>query len=224
MRSACAASVMRLMPTSMTVAPGANVVGSDHGGASHGGDHDIGAADGFREIARFRMADGDGGVGVHEEQRHGLADDIAAAEDDGVRAFDWNFAAAENFHHAERGAGDEIGAAGDEAADVEGWKPSTSLAGSTASRIFLASTCAGSGSWTRMPSTSSRRLRSSTMASSSAGGNCGGRRDVETGEAEFFAWRRFCWLRRFWRRDFRRRGRRRGRGGCRRRGARRFRR
>src|ERR1700733_8153932 len=99
---------------------GRDVIGSDHGGASHGGDHDIGAADGFRKIARFRMADGDGGVRVHEEKRHGLADDIAAAEDGGVRALDWNFAAAENFHHAERGAGDEIGASGDEAADVEG--------------------------------------------------------------------------------------------------------
>src|SRR5258708_36885320 len=46
-----------------------------------------------------------------------------------------------------------------------GWKPSTSLAGSTASRIFLASTCAGSGNCTRMPSISSRRFKSAISAS-----------------------------------------------------------
>ncbi len=116
---------------------GRDVIGSDHGGASHGGDDDIGAADGFRKIARFRMADGDGGVRVHEEKRHGLADDVAAAEDGCVCAFDWNFAAAEDFHHAERSAGDEIGASGDEAADVEGMEAVDVLGGIDCFEDFL---------------------------------------------------------------------------------------
>ena len=56
---------------------------------------------------------------MHQEEGHGLANDVAAAEDGGVRAFDCNFAAAQNFHDAEWRAGDEIGTTGDEAADVE---------------------------------------------------------------------------------------------------------
>src|SRR5579872_133397 len=49
-----------------------------------------------------------------------------------------------------------------------GWNPSTSFPGSTARSTFFESTCGGSGNCTRMPSISSRRLRSSISASNSA--------------------------------------------------------
>jgi len=66
------------------------------------------------------MADRDGGVGVHEEKGHGFADDVAAAEDDGVGAFDLDIVAAQNFHAAGGSAGDQAGTSADEAAEVDG--------------------------------------------------------------------------------------------------------
>ena len=50
-----------------------------------------------------------------------------------------------------------------------GWKPSTSFSGRTASSTRCASTCAGSGSCTRMPWISGRRFRLSTAASTCLG-------------------------------------------------------
>src|SRR5712692_4845138 len=89
-------------------------------GFAHGGDDDIGAAENIGEVARFGMADRDGGVGVHEEKSHRFADDVAAAEDDGVGAFDLDFVAAQNFHATRGSAGDQAGASADEAAEVHG--------------------------------------------------------------------------------------------------------
>src|SRR6266851_5722224 len=89
-------------------------------GFAHGGDDDIGAAEDIGQIARFGMADGDGGVGVHEEKGHGFADDVAAAEDNGVGAFDLDFVALQNFHAAGGSAGDQAGAPADEAAEIDG--------------------------------------------------------------------------------------------------------
>src|ERR1700716_3660056 len=68
------------------------------------------------------MANRDGGVGVHEEESHGLADDVAAAGEDGVGGFDLDFVAAQNFHAAGGSAGDQAGASADEAAEVDGMK------------------------------------------------------------------------------------------------------
>ena len=94
-------------------------VGFDVAGFAHGGDDDIGAAEDIGQVARFGMADGDGGVGVHEEKRHGFADDVAAAEDHGVGAFDRDFVAAQNFHAAGGSAGHQAGASADEAAEID---------------------------------------------------------------------------------------------------------
>src|SRR5260370_4207660 len=69
---------------------GLDPIGFHVAGFAHGGDNDIGAAENLGEIARFGMADGDGGIGVHEKKGHGLADDVAAAEDHGVGAFDFD--------------------------------------------------------------------------------------------------------------------------------------
>src|SRR5271168_723062 len=68
------------------------------------------------------MADGDGGVGLHQEQRHWLAYDVAAAEYYGVRAFERNISAFKNLHDTQGSASDQIRAACDQAADVYGMK------------------------------------------------------------------------------------------------------
>src|SRR5260370_6851684 len=65
-------------------------------GFTHGGNDDVGAAEDIGKVARFGMADCDGGVGVHEEKGHWLAHDVAAAADNGVVAFALHFVAAEN--------------------------------------------------------------------------------------------------------------------------------
>src|ERR1700682_2925894 len=68
------------------------------------------------------MADGDGRVGMHEEKRHGFADNVAAAEDDGIGAFDLDVIASQNFHAASGRAGNKAGAPADEATEVDGMK------------------------------------------------------------------------------------------------------
>src|SRR5260370_6269427 len=89
-------------------------------GFTHGGNDGVGGAEDIGKVARFGMADCDGGVGVHEEKGHGFADNVAAAEYDGVGACDLNFVAAENFHAAGGSAGDQAGTPADEAAEIDG--------------------------------------------------------------------------------------------------------
>lgn len=74
-----------------------------------GGDDDVCAAADFCEVARAGVGDGDGGVGffADEEVGHGFADDHAAPDDDGVFAGGFDAVGFEEFHAAERGAGDE---------------------------------------------------------------------------------------------------------------------
>jgi len=79
---------------------GFDPIGLNVTGPADGGDENVGAANHFGEIARFRMANRDRGVGVEQKQRHGFADNVAAAEDDGICALDWNFVAAKHFHAA----------------------------------------------------------------------------------------------------------------------------
>ena len=117
-----------------------------------------------------------------------LAHNVAAADHHGVCAFEWNIAAAQNFHHARRRAGHQRRRVRDQMAR-RSWdeiRPHPSP-GSTASRIFFESTCFGSGICTRMPSTSSRRFKSSTMREQLLGRNRRGRREVKAAEAQFFA-------------------------------------
>ena len=99
---------------------GIDPIGGDEAGLAHGGDNDVGATHDVGEIARFRMANGNGGVGVHEQERHGFANNVAAAENDSVGAFDGDMVATENFHAAGGGAGHEAGASANEAAEIDG--------------------------------------------------------------------------------------------------------
>jgi hypothetical protein len=96
---------------------------------AHCRDDDIGAAYDARKVTRLGVADGDGGVGVHEEQSHGFTDDVTAAEDDSVGALDGNFGAAKNFHASRGSASDEAGAPTDEAAEIDGMETVDVLGG-----------------------------------------------------------------------------------------------
>src|ERR1700735_1180402 len=132
------------------------------------------------------MADGDGGVRVHQEEGHGLADDIAAAADGGVRAFDLNFAAAQDFHHAERGAGDEIGTTGDEAADVEGMEAVDVFRRIDCFEDFLSVNLRGKRKLHQDAVDIVAAIQIFDDGEKFAGADGGVRGDVETGEAEFF--------------------------------------
>ena len=74
------------MPTSITVAPGSTKSRRDHSGRADGGDENVGAAADLGQVACLRMADGHGGISVQQQHCHGLADDVAAADDHGFRS------------------------------------------------------------------------------------------------------------------------------------------
>ncbi len=57
---------------------------------------------------------------MHEEKRHGFADNVAPAQDDGIGAFDLDVVAAQDFHAARGRARDKAGAPADEAAEIDG--------------------------------------------------------------------------------------------------------
>jgi hypothetical protein len=61
-------------------------------------------------------------VTVHEQQRHGFADDVAAAKDDGLGAFDLDIVAAKNLHAACGSAGDKSRASTDQPAEIDRMK------------------------------------------------------------------------------------------------------
>jgi hypothetical protein len=68
------------------------------------------------------VADGNGGVLVEEQHGGGLADDVAAANDDGVLASDGDVAALEDLDDTCRRARGKSGAASLQAAGVDGMK------------------------------------------------------------------------------------------------------
>ena len=98
------------------------------------------------------MADGDGRVLLQEQQRHRLADDVRAPDDDGVAPGERHARVLHEAHDA--GAACTARRPAARRAARRGslsWKPSTSFAGAIASRTRAASMCFGSGSCTRMP-------------------------------------------------------------------------
>ena len=72
---------MRLMPTSMTQAPGLIQSPFTISGPADRGDDEVGAAHDGGQVLGARMSDGDGAVLLQQELRHRLADDIGAADD-----------------------------------------------------------------------------------------------------------------------------------------------
>ncbi len=81
----------------------------DESGATDGGNEDVGLARYLSEVSGFGVADCDGGILVEQQHGGGLADDVAAADDDGVLAGDGNIAALEDFDDAGGRAGARAG-------------------------------------------------------------------------------------------------------------------
>ena len=108
-----------------------NSPGFDHGGVdefgpAEGCDDDIALKAEFTQVMGMGVADGDGaiaGLGVGAEQdAHGSADDIAAADDDGMFATGVDLIVFEEQEDAVRGGGDEGGQSLDHFPDVDGVK------------------------------------------------------------------------------------------------------
>ena len=75
-----AGSSTRFMPTSTTTAPGFTCSPRTKPGAADGRHQHVRLAGDRGQVARARVADRDGGVRVHQQQRHRLAHDVAAPE------------------------------------------------------------------------------------------------------------------------------------------------
>jgi hypothetical protein len=95
---------------------------SDEAGTANGGYEDIGLARDFFEVASLGVTYGDGGVVVEKEHGSGFADNVTAADDDGMLTSDGNMAALEDLNDTGRRAGRESGAACLEAPGVHGVK------------------------------------------------------------------------------------------------------
>ena len=178
-----------------------NFVGADidHGGAgtdpvrldearfAHGRNKNIGAANDFGKVACFGMANGDRGVGMHQEERHGLADDVAAAEHDGVGAFDGNLVAAKNFHTTGGSARDESGTIGDEFAEIHGMKAVDVFVRRDSFEDTLGIDLMGKRKLDEDPVDAVVVIEVGDELKHVVGGNVGGRRVKPMGHAELFA-------------------------------------
>ena len=91
-------SSVRLMPTSMTVAPGLTQSPWTIRGEPTAAIEDVRRAADGAEVAGARVADGDGRAGVGEKRRHRAADEDRAADDDRVRAAHLDPGLAQQLH------------------------------------------------------------------------------------------------------------------------------
>ena len=162
-------------------------VGLHVAGFAHGGDDDVRAANDVGKIAGFGMADGDGGICVHQKKRHRLADDIAAAEDDGVGSFDGYIVAAKNFHAAGGSAGDETFASADESSEIDGMKTVDVFCGVDGFENFFCVDLFGEGKLDEDAVDVVVAVEIVDEFQHVFGGGGGQRRVQPTGEAELFA-------------------------------------
>ena len=98
---------------------GLEPVALDHFGAADGGDDDVGAADDVGQVAGAAVGDGDGAAFAEQQQRHRLADDVGAADDDRVHAGKIAQLGLEQHQAAERRAGHEAVEPGRQAAGID---------------------------------------------------------------------------------------------------------
>src|SRR5208282_459701 len=82
-----------------------HVVAGNNAGPANRRHQDVGAAANFRQIARLRVADGDGGVLIQQQHGDRLAHNVAASDYHGFLPGDRNLAALQNLHDAGRRAG-----------------------------------------------------------------------------------------------------------------------
>ena len=97
-------------------------VGRDEAGPSHGRHQDVRLPARGREVGRARMAHRHRGVAVQQQERHRLADDVAAAEHHRPLARDLNLLALEHLDHARRRARHQLRPVLHQQADALGGK------------------------------------------------------------------------------------------------------
>ena len=85
-----------------------------------GCDEDVGLARDGRQVLRVTVADRDSRILAEQEMEHRLADDVAAADDDGALTVNRDAGELEHAQTAERRAGHESRLSRHEAADVDG--------------------------------------------------------------------------------------------------------
>ena len=165
------------MPTSITVAPGLTMSAPTTCRRPTAATRTSASSVWRSRSLGARVADRDGRVGLEQQVRDRLADDVAAADDDRPRALQPRSRTPRAARMIPSGvAGTSAGRPRYSWPAFAGWKPSTSFAGSTASMTRLSSRCAGSGSWTRIPSTASSAFSSATSSRSSSSVVSAGRR------------------------------------------------
>jgi hypothetical protein len=76
--------VMRLIPTSITVAPGFTISGSMKPGRADSRNQNVGLARDRRQVARLRVANRHRGILMQQQHRHRLAHNIAAPHNHGM--------------------------------------------------------------------------------------------------------------------------------------------
>ena len=114
---------IRLMPTSITVAPGLIQSPGTISGRPDGGHHDISPPHGGGQIPGARMRDGHGAAVAQKQVRHGFADDIAAPDDHGVKARQAAVMVAQHHQTAKRRAGHHRLLPGAQKPDIGDMKP-----------------------------------------------------------------------------------------------------
>ena len=140
------------MPTSITTAPSLTQSPCTSSGPPDGGDQHVGAAADPGEVARARVAGRHGGVAGQQQRRDRLADEVRAADHDGLGALERRRrggAAAPSRPSGVHGRRPGRPLAS-RPAEI-GVSPSTSLRGPISSVSAPPSTCGGVGSWSRMP-------------------------------------------------------------------------
>eukprot|EP00053_Salpingoeca_punica_P017007 m.162601 g.162601 ORF g.162601 m.162601 type:complete len:543 (-) comp17091_c0_seq1:3-1631(-) len=79
----------------------------DKAGLADGGDEDVGLLDNAGQVGRLGVADGHRGVGPEQQLGHGAADDVAAAEHNGVLAGQLHARLLQQVHASVRRAADD---------------------------------------------------------------------------------------------------------------------
>ena len=166
------------MPTSTTVAPGFTKSGVTNPGRPTAATRMSACTAGGREVRRPRVADGDGGVAMQQQERHRLADDVAASQDHRPLPGDLNLLALEHLDDAGRRARHELRPVLHQQPDALGGKPVDVLARRQSRRRPAARRRAPS-SWAAATAPGCRRVSSllfsrSTTASTSASVAVGG--------------------------------------------------
>jgi hypothetical protein len=163
------------MPTSMTTAPGLTMSAVSVLRPAGGGHHDVGLARVHGDVGRGAVADGDGGVGLQQQQRHRLAHGVAAADHHRVLALEVARRCSRSASCSRRAwPGRRPGRPVISAPALCTEKPSTSFSGAMAAMTFCGSMCLGTGICTRMPWMPGSALSAAMRASSSASGSvCG---------------------------------------------------